>query len=171
MRFSTVLFSWLVFLLNIVPTFSQTLFSQDEEVHKPNVVVIMTDEHNLRTIGRYREILQAYHNSSQSLVWGPDAVVGTYWLDKLSKEGATFQNFYTVSPVCTSSRGSFMTGTYPSTNGATKNHAPMNDDAMTFATVLKDYGYKTSYMGKVRVCKSSSIACHMLPMVSFWYPD
>ena len=31
-----------------------------------------------------------------------------------------------------------MTGEYPSTNGAAKIHVPMNDDAITFAEILKD---------------------------------
>lgn len=112
----------------------------------PNVIVIMTDEHNLRTLGCYRELME----QSQAEVWGPGVKVETPHLDSIASKGVIFSNFYTVSPVCTPSRGSFMTGTYPSFNGATSNHAPLNADAITFAQILQDnLGYETSYMGKV----------------------
>ena len=120
-------------------------------MEKPNILVIMTDEQNLRTIGKYRDLFrQSYPNSTQHThPWGEGVEVLTEHIDSLAEDGAIFSNFYTVSPICTTSRGTFMTGTYPSTNGAKHNHQPMNDDAVTFAEELQDYGYSTSYMGKV----------------------
>ena len=123
--------------------------ANEESGSKPNVLVIMTDEHNLRTIGKYRELLTSSQSSSQAFVWGEDLAVDTPNIDRLADDGATFSNFYTVSPICTTSRGSFMTGSYPTTNGAIRNHVAMNDDAVTFAHILKDEGYSTGYIGKV----------------------
>jgi len=121
----------------------------------PNVLIIMTDEHNLRTLGCYRDLMV----QSQAEIWGEGITVATPNLDSLAKDGALFSNYLTVSPVCTPSRGSFMTGTYPSKHGAIHNQVPMNDDAITFAQILKDkkLGYSTSYMGKVSTTASQGI--------------
>ena len=71
-------------------------------------------------------------------------------IDRLAEEGALFSNFYTVSPLCTPSRASFMSGLYPDFTGANQNHARMDSDVPTFATILKEKNqdYITSYIGK-----------------------
>ena len=113
---------------------------------KPNIIIVFTDEQSLRTIGLYRKLLDA----SQSMLWGKKAIFATKNINRLVLEGATFTNFYTVSPRCTPARGAFMTGTYPAANGATTNDMAMNGDAVTFAQILKEkLGYYTSYLGKV----------------------
>ena len=124
--------------------------AQEDDNHNekdlPNVLIIMTDEHNLRTLGCYRDLMV----QSEAEVWGEGIKVETPHLDSIAKNGALFSNFMTVSPVCTPSRASFLTGTYASTHGAVANAVPMNKDAVTFAEILKSkLGYSTSYMGKV----------------------
>ena len=108
--------------------------------------MIITDEHNLRTIGCYRDVLKG----EQKHVWGKDAIVDTPNIDRLAAEGAIFENFYTVAPLCTPSRASFMSGLYPhKTGGSQYNHGRMNDDVVTFAQVLQEQrGYRTGYIGK-----------------------
>jgi len=92
-------------------------------------------------------------DNAQAHIWGPGVKVDTPNIDSIAKDGALFTNFYVASPVCTPSRGTFMTGTYPSLNGAFENHAPLNDDAVTFAQILQqELGYYTGYMGKVCMC-------------------
>ena len=69
----------------------------------------------------------------------------------------------TVSPLCTSSRASFLTGTYPFTHGAVANDVPMNKVAVTFAQILRSkLGYTTSYMGKVSTCSVQYCYHHRL---------
>ena len=112
----------------------------------PNIVIIYTDEQNLRTLGCYRELL----NDAQAHIWGPGVKVETPHLDSIARGGAIFTNFYTAVPVCTPSRGTFMTGTYASVNGAVENDVAMKGDAVTFAQILKEQlGYYTAYIGKV----------------------
>lgn len=73
---------------------------------KPNLLVIMTDEHNVRTLGCYRERM----SKDQAFVWGENVKVDTPNIDSLAHEGALFENFYATAPVCTPSRGSFLSG-------------------------------------------------------------
>eukprot|EP00559_Dactyliosolen_fragilissimus_P006969 CAMPEP_0184856872 /NCGR_PEP_ID=MMETSP0580-20130426/2039_1 /TAXON_ID=1118495 /ORGANISM="Dactyliosolen fragilissimus" /LENGTH=462 /DNA_ID=CAMNT_0027352133 /DNA_START=195 /DNA_END=1579 /DNA_ORIENTATION=+ len=104
----------------------------------------MTDEHNLRTIGAYREIL----GEKQGYIWGKQGIVSTPNIDRLARSGTTLSNFYVSSPSCTPSRASFMTGLYPWATGATFNHLALNSNATTFANILEDNGYINSYIGK-----------------------
>ena len=121
----------------------------DDTNTKPNLLVIMTDQHNLKTLGCYRNLVENHKKT-----WGPQFKKRTKELtrnlDKLAEEGAIFQNFNAVYPSCTPSRGSFMTGLYPEFTGAYHNHIPLKPESeiQTFAKVLKDNGYSTSYMGK-----------------------
>jgi len=115
-------------------------------VEDPNLIVIMTDEHNLRTIGAYRKLM----NTEQAFPWGPGVELETPNIDRLASEGALFNNFYAVSPLCTPSRASFMTGLYPKFTGSSwKNHGKLNKKRKTFANELRALkGYATSYLGK-----------------------
>jgi len=126
---------------------AKTIFSQEVIGKQPNIVIIYTDEHNLRTLGCYREHL----NDAQAHVWGPGVKVDTPNIDSIAKGGALFTNFYTVSPQCTPSRATFMSGTYTTTNSAFANDQAMNKDTVTFAKILKEQlNYYTGYIGKVR---------------------
>lgn len=116
---------------------------------KPNLVIVMTDEHNLRTISAYRDHLLTKHDIEHVDVWGDGVYSKTHWIDTLAKEGALYSNFYSVAPLCTPSRASFMTGMYPQFVGAEFNHRPMDSNFKTFADILRDQrGYRTGYMGK-----------------------
>jgi arylsulfatase A-like enzyme len=103
----------------------------------------MTDEHNFRTLGAYRKQL----SKEQALMWGSE-VVETPNIDWLADNGAIATSFYASSPVCTPSRGAFVTGMYPQNNHSVQNNIPLRDDEITFAKVLKDNGYATGYIGK-----------------------
>lgn len=111
---------------------------------RPNLLIIQTDEHNFRTLGCYRDLM----SEDQAFVWGKGVKVDTPNLDRIGKEGAICTSFYASSPVCTPSRASFVTGLYPVATGSPQNDLPMHDGLQTFATVLKDEGYATSYVGK-----------------------
>lgn len=106
--------------------------------------MILTDQHNIRTLDCYRDILER----QQASTWGDGVVVETPNIDRLAAEGALFTNFYTATPLCGPSRASFMSGLYPQKTGVIKNDSAMNDDVVTFAQVLKKLGYLTGYFGK-----------------------
>ncbi|WP_083634246.1 sulfatase-like hydrolase/transferase [Saccharicrinis aurantiacus] len=136
--------------MNILKHFSALLFLSllfpqlAKSQEKPNLVIIYTDEHNFRTLGCYREQL----SEDQAFVWGKGVEVKTPNIDRLAHEGSICNNFYASSPVCTPSRASFVSGKYPIATRSYRNDIPMYDDVQTFAEVLKESGYATSYIGK-----------------------
>lgn len=109
-----------------------------------NLVVIMTDEHNIRTLGCYRELMA----DAQAFPWGEGVAVETPHIDSLARDGALLENFYVSTPVCSPSRAAFLTGMFPHQVGVPTNDLPMYDETRTFAHVLGDAGYATSYIGK-----------------------
>ncbi len=113
-------------------------------VEQPNLVIVMTDEHNFRTLGCYRDQLA----EDQAFVWGKGVKVDTPYLDTLAAEGALLTNFYVSSPVCSPSRAAFLTGLMPHLTGTPTNDRPMHDHMVTFAEVLGSKGYSTGYFGK-----------------------
>jgi len=115
-----------------------------QSVEKPNLLIIQTDEHSFRTLGCYRQQL----SREQAFVWGEDNFVETPNIDFLANNGILFTKFYAADPVCTPSRGSFISGLYPQNTGATQNNIPLNDEIVTFAEALNQIGYTTGFIGK-----------------------
>ena len=71
---------------------------------KPNILLILTDQHRLSAVGAY----------------GPTPCQ-TPHIDRLASEGVRFETVYTTCPVCSPARGSIMTGLYPHTHGICSN--------------------------------------------------
>ena len=111
---------------------------------KPNVIIIQTDEHNFRTLGCYREQL----SHDQAFIWGDGNVVETPNIDHLAHSGILFTKFYAATPLCSPSRGSLVSGMYPQYTGVPVNDAPLKDDVITFAEVLRRDSYQTAFIGK-----------------------
>ena len=76
------------------------VYSAEEQMRKPNLLIIQTDEHNFRTLGCYRRTL----SPEQAFVWGKDAVVETPNIDWIAENGALCTRFYASTPVCSPSR-------------------------------------------------------------------
>ena len=133
--------------LVLIVTFTAILLNvqaQKKQPKKPNLVIIHTDEHNLRTLGCYRSTM----SDEQAFMWGENTIVETPNLDLLAAQGTLCENWYATSPVCTPSRASMMSGLYPIATGSHQNDRPLHDNIVTFAQILKDNGYATSYVGK-----------------------
>lgn len=111
---------------------------------QPNLLIIHTDEHSFRTLSCYQKLMP----ENQAFVWGKGNNVQTPYIDRIANEGAICMNYYASSPVCTPSRASLVTGLYPQATGAPKNGMSIRQDVQTFAQVLSEAGYATSYVGK-----------------------
>lgn len=121
----------------------QTEDKNTNETKKPNLLVIMTDEHNFRTLGCYRELLP----EKQALMWGK-AIVETPNIDWIAKNGAICTSYYATTPVCSPSRAALISGMYPHKTPVSTNNIPLDDKVITFAHLLKKVGYKTGFAGK-----------------------
>jgi hypothetical protein len=66
---------------------------------EPNLLVVMTDEQNLRTIGAYRKLM----NDEQAFPWGGKVFVDTPNIDRLAAEGMFYPkrkySLYAVSDI------------------------------------------------------------------------
>ncbi|MGY5351037.1 sulfatase-like hydrolase/transferase [Wenyingzhuangia sp. IMCC45533] len=156
MNFSNSLDSkWIIVLLVTLSVFNITAQSKK----KPNVIWIITDEHNFRTLGCYQEQL----SPDQAFVWGKEAVVSTPNINSLAENGTLFNRMYCSAAVCTASRASMFTGMYPMTLGIPNNSNKKGDgkylkpDVVTIADVLSEAGYMTGYSGKWHLAESNGV--------------
>ncbi len=101
------------------------------ERKRPNVLVVLTDQQAAWTVGAHG---------------GKEA--HTPHADALAREGIVCEKFLANSAVCTPARGVWLTGLYPHVNGAFANERPLRPDVATFATVMRDAGYRTGWAGK-----------------------
>ena len=73
-------------------------------------------------------------------------------IDTLAASGIRFQNYFSTDCVCSPSRGSFLTGRYPQSNGLMGlTHKPwgwsLNEGEKHLAAILRDAGYETTLVG------------------------
>lgn len=118
--------------------------SAQQSEDDPNVLVIITDEHNFRTLGCYRETL----STEQAEMWGPGSIVETPNFDRLAKDGILCTRAYATAPVCSPCRAAMITGMYPQNTGVPTNNAELRDDVPTLAKIMAKQGYRTSFVGK-----------------------
>jgi arylsulfatase A-like enzyme len=98
---------------------------------KPNLVLFLPDQQRADTIACYGGIK----------VHAPN-------LNKLASESVVFGRAYVTHPVCTPSRSSLMTGTWPHNNGCTRNSVPLDRRFRVFPQLMEDKDYRTAYIGK-----------------------
>src|ERR1043165_7942446 len=100
---------------------------------RPNVVLIVTDDQGYGDLG--------FHGNKD---------IQTPNLDRFALESMRLTHFY-VSPVCTPTRASLMTGRYNFRTGAIDTYmgrAMLHPGEVTIAKMLADAGYRTGIFGK-----------------------
>ncbi len=102
---------------------------------RPNVVLVITDDQRYDTLGCTGH-----------------PVVQTPHIDRLAHEGALFRRFYVATPLCSPSRGSYLTGLYAHRHGVINNDKlgldVISHALMTFPRQLRAAGYETAFIGK-----------------------
>ena len=98
---------------------------------KPNLILFLPDQQRADTLACYG-----------------GAKVDAPNLNKLAAESVVFERTYVTHPVCTPSRSSLMTGTWPHINGCTHNSVPLDRRFRVFPELMQDQDYRTAYIGK-----------------------
>ena len=104
-----------------------------DPVRRPNVLLIITDDQGFGDLG-----------------CNGNPVIRTPNLDALAKESVRLTNFY-VSPVCSPTRASLLTGRYNYRTGVIDTYlgrSLMHADEATLAEMLRWAGYRTGLFGK-----------------------
>ncbi|MCK4747390.1 MAG: sulfatase-like hydrolase/transferase, partial [Bacteroidales bacterium] len=91
---------------------------------KPNVLLIMADEHPYFLAGCYGN--EKMHTPN---------------IDKLAREGVVFDAAYCGSPICAPSRASMLTGRHVHVHEVWDNATPLRSDWPTFAHSFSNAGY------------------------------
>lgn len=133
--------------------FGAGLFYAVSETSKPppNVILIVSDQHQADTCGTYGSKVKQVNGSSP-----------TPAIDRLAKEGVRFDSMYCASPLCAPSRAAYMTGMYPHTTSAIyhkfhngppgRNRYPgVLDGIPGMGKYFRDAGYHTAAIGKMHV--------------------
>ncbi len=94
------------------------------------------------------------HQAAASGCYGHHQAL-TPHIDEIAREGVRFDSAYCQSPVCVPSRGSIVTGNYPSRHGAKILQDPLPSDARTVAHLFADHGYSTAAIGKMHFVDES----------------
>jgi uncharacterized sulfatase len=121
-------FTFIILIFLSTSAWSQTRY---------NLITIVTDDQGRWAMG-------AYGNGE----------IHTPNMDRIAREGATFTDAITASPVCSPSRASFLTGLYPTELGITDWISPDEGNeglglkGITWPKVLQDNGYQTALFGK-----------------------
>lgn len=98
---------------------------------RPNVVVVLTDDHSAHAIGAYGSVVNS-----------------TPRIDEIATSGALFENCFATNSLCSPSRASILTGTYSHVNGVATLVTPLDASQPTFVSQLKAAGYRTAVVGK-----------------------
>lgn len=126
-----------IVLLSILFSMAAQAQTKKEPVAaKPNIVYIFLDDAGITDFG-------AYGNT----------IIRTPNIDKIGKDGITFNQHYSTSSVCSPSRAGLLTGRYQIRHGLNDVLFPtsptgIDPNEITLAEALKGQGYATGIIGK-----------------------
>ena len=107
---------------------------------KPNVVLIMADQHRADVMG-----------------CAGDAFVSTPNLDRLADEGVRFSRVSCQGPLCMPARASFLTERYVRDHGVYTNWAEVPHGMPTYLHALQAVGYHTAALGKQHLTRDEEL--------------
>jgi len=102
-------------------------FSQE----RPNIIYIMSDDHDGSAISAY----------NKSLIQTPN-------IDRLAKEGMMFNQSFVGNSICGPARATLLTGKHSHKNGMLDNRSRFDSSQITYPKLLQQSGYQTAIVGK-----------------------
>ncbi|KQM69277.1 sulfatase [Pedobacter sp. Leaf216] len=105
---------------------------QPPTAKRPNIIIIVSDDHAYQAISAYGSKLMQTPN-----------------IDRIAKEGVRFNKAYVTNSICGPSRAVILTGKYSHKNGFKDNESSVfNGDQDSFIKQLQSGGYQTAWIGK-----------------------
>jgi arylsulfatase A-like enzyme len=101
------------------------------EDSRPNILLIMSDDHGYQAISAYGSEL-----------------IDTPSIDRIAIEGVRFDRCYVTNSICGPSRACMLTGKYSHKNGYYINDQEFDISQPTFPALLRAAGYQTAVVGK-----------------------
>ena len=92
-------------------------------------------------------------------------------MQRLEDEGVKFNNFFVTQSICSPSRASFLTGTYPHIHGVNQNNQYVDPDWASYQPyneLLQNEGYQTAHIGKIHMAHFEGKE-HIRPGFDYWY--
>lgn len=146
-------FKTILFLFLTLNTFFS--IAQKEPNRNPNFLFILVDDQPFDAIessGRY-------------------PFLKTPNMQRLEDEGAKFENYFVTQSICSPSRASFLTGTYPHIHGVNQNNPHVDPDWKSYQPYnqhLQQAGYQTAHVGKIHMAHYKGKK-HIRPGFDYWF--
>ncbi len=110
---------------------SCTNYQSHNNVEKPNIIFIMSDDHAYQAIS-------AYH---AGLLHTPN-------IDLIANQGIKFNRAFVTNSICAPSRAVILSGKFSHLNGVPGNGQVFDGTQETFPKILQQNGYQTALIGK-----------------------
>ncbi|HYE56601.1 MAG TPA: sulfatase, partial [Chitinophagaceae bacterium] len=107
------------------------LCCQALHAQRPNIIYIMSDDHDADAISAYNKKLISTRN-----------------IDRIAKEGMRFNRCFVGNSICTPARATLLTGQHSHKNGVKDNRDRFDSSRMTMPKLLRNAGYQTALFGK-----------------------
>ncbi len=98
---------------------------------RPNIIYIMSDDHDNDAISAY----------NKNLIKTPN-------IDRIANEGMLFTNAFVGNSICSPSRATLLTGQHSHKNGVKNNSTRFDSSRSTMPKILQQAGYQTAVIGK-----------------------
>ena len=98
---------------------------------RPNIIYIMSDDHDADAISAYNRTLTRTPN-----------------IDRIAKEGMLFKRAFVGNSICSPARATLLTGEHSHKNGVIDNHTRFDSSKITLPKLLQQAGYQTAIIGK-----------------------
>ncbi len=98
---------------------------------KPNIIYIMSDDHDNDAISAYNK--QFIHTPN---------------IDRIAKEGVKFNKAFVGNSICSPARATLLTGQHSHKNGVKNNFTRFDSSKTNIAHLLGEAGYQTALIGK-----------------------
>jgi arylsulfatase A-like enzyme len=99
--------------------------------NRPNIIYIMSDDHDADAISAY----------NKTLIQTPN-------IDRLAKEGMLFTRNFVANSICGPVRATLLTGQHSHKNGIKNNRTRFDSTKITMPRLFQQHGYQTALVGK-----------------------